>query len=169
MYVYVYIYIYVLWLCTNTYEFHDMIICRCVLPAAGWAAGIGDAGRRSDGEVAQTSVGAKDRTPQKSSWIFSGSVQWMFSSIFQRNFTCQWYFPKDCHLSSGFVLELSNGCSVAFMDFHDCDIWCVIVCPDSGWRHRWLGSAAASDVAARGLREGSEAACGRYILGQILS
>ena len=53
-------------------------------------------------------------TPQKSSWIFSGIFQWIFSGTFQRNFTCQWYIPKDCHFSSGFPLELSNGCSVAF-------------------------------------------------------
>ena len=33
----------------------------------------------------------------------------MFSVIFQWNFTFQLYFPKDCHLSSGFLLELSNG------------------------------------------------------------
>ena len=32
-----------------------------------------------------------------------GTLQWIVSGIFQRNFTCQWYFPKDCHLSSGFV------------------------------------------------------------------
>ena len=31
-----------------------------------------------------------------------------YSCIFQRMFTFQWYVPKDCHLSSGFLLELTN-------------------------------------------------------------
>ena len=38
--------------------------------------------------------------------------------------------PKDCHLSRGRLLELADGCSVAFVptDVHLCDIWCVIFC-----------------------------------------
>ena len=38
--------------------------------------------------------------------------QWMFSGIFQQMFICQWCCPKDCHLSSELLLELSNGLSV---------------------------------------------------------
>ena len=53
-------------------------------------------------------------TPQKSSWIFVGMFRWMFSGIFQPNYTFQWVVPKDCYLHSGFSLGLSNACSVAF-------------------------------------------------------
>ena len=35
------------------------------------------------------------------SGIFSGMFQWISRGMFQRNFTCQWYFPTACHLSSG--------------------------------------------------------------------
>ena len=45
-------------------------------------------------------------TPRTSSWMFSG--------ILQHHFTCQWYVPKDCHLSSGFLPESSKGFSVTF-------------------------------------------------------
>ena len=53
-------------------------------------------------------------TPQKASIIVSGIFQWTFGGIFQRNFNCQWYVPKDCHFPRGFLLEMSNGCSAAF-------------------------------------------------------
>ena len=42
------------------------------------------------------------------------SPLWTSSGIFQRDFTIQWCRPKDCRLSSGFLLEPSNGVSVAF-------------------------------------------------------
>ena len=45
-------------------------------------------------------------TPQKSSWTFSG--------MFQHVFIVQLYVQNDCHFSSGFPLELSNGFSSAF-------------------------------------------------------
>ena len=53
--------------------------------------------------------------PQKCNFsvAFSNGIT-LFSGIFQRNFAVQWYFPKDRHLSSGLLLELSNGISVAF-------------------------------------------------------
>ena len=66
------------------------------------------AGRQHGQKIAR-----QKSAPQKSR-IFRGIFQWMFSGVFQRNFTCQWYFPKDCYFSSGLLLELSNGCSVAF-------------------------------------------------------
>ena len=50
--------------------------------------------------------------PRNSSQILSGIFRWIFSGIFQRAFTCRWCFPKDCHLSSGCLLKLSNGLSV---------------------------------------------------------
>ena len=43
-------------------------------------------------------------TPQKSSKLVSGISQWIFSGIFQRNFTFQWYVPKDCHFPCGLSL-----------------------------------------------------------------
>ena len=64
---------------------------------------------------------ARNRHLQKSSWICSGIFQWMVRGMFQLHFTCQWYFRKDCHLSSGCSLDLSSGCS---MVFHLCDFWC---------------------------------------------
>ena len=59
-------------------------------------------------------------TPRKSSWIFSCIFQWMFSGIFQQSFTFKWYYQKDCHLSSGLLLELPNGLSVAFSNGLSC-------------------------------------------------
>ena len=54
-----------------------------------------------------------------------------FSGVFQRSFTCQWYVPKDCHLSNELLLELSNGFQWHFsMEFPFGDFWCVIFCPD---------------------------------------
>ena len=38
-----------------------------------------------------------------SRWMF----QWIVSGMFQRNLTFQWYGPKDCHLSSGCLLEFA--------------------------------------------------------------
>ena len=55
-------------------------------------------------------LGAKYCTPE----INTSEVFVDFSGIFQRNVTCQWYFPKDCHLPSGFLLEFANGLSMAF-------------------------------------------------------
>ena len=62
--------------------------------------------------------GAKDCTPEINTseivvdfqWYFPMDVQWHFPT----KLIFQWYFPKDCHVSSGFVLNLSNGFSVAF-------------------------------------------------------
>ena len=51
---------------------------------------------------------------QKASRTFSGIFQWMFSDNFQRFAALQWYFPKGCHFSRGFPMEMSNGSSVAF-------------------------------------------------------
>ena len=64
---------------------------------------------------------AEDRTPEKSrprksSWMFSGVFQWISSGIFQRNLTFQWYFPQDCQLSGGCLLEMSYGISLVFSD-----------------------------------------------------
>ena len=60
---------------------------------------------------------------------FPMDVHWYF----QRNFTCQRYFAKDCHLPSGFVLELPNGFQWHFpMDVHVCDFWRVTFCPEDG-------------------------------------
>ena len=52
-------------------------------------------------------------TSHESSWIFSGVFQWTLSGIFQRIFISRWYCPKDYRLSSGFLVELSNGLPVA--------------------------------------------------------
>ena len=70
-------------------------------------------------------------TPQKSSWTFSGISQWTFSGIFQGSVTCQLYFPKGFHSSSGFPLDLSNGLSVTYfpMEFNSCEFRRVIFCP----------------------------------------
>ena len=65
-------------------------------------------------------------TPQKSSWIVSGVFEWTFSGIFKRNFTCQWYVPKDCHLSSGLSLELSDGLPVAYSNI--CSLVWFLAC-----------------------------------------
>ena len=54
-------------------------------------------------------------------------AQRIASGMFQRIVTDQRYVSKDCHLSSGFVLETSNGFSVVFSF---CDFWCVIFCPE---------------------------------------
>ena len=43
-----------------------------------------------------------------------GISKFISSDIFQRNYICQRYFPKDCHLSSGFLLDISNGFPIAF-------------------------------------------------------
>ena len=63
-------------------------------------------------------LGAKACTPEiNTSEIvveFSGSFQLIVSGIVQRNFTAQWNCPKDCHLSSGCSLEVSNELTVEF-------------------------------------------------------
>ena len=66
------------------------------------------------------------RTPQRSSRIFSGIFQWMFSGVLQRIFNVQRHVPKDFHLSSGSMLELFNGVSVAFSD--GCSFVGYLVC-----------------------------------------
>ena len=48
--------------------------------------------------------------------IFSGIFPWIVGGIFQQKFTSQWYYPKGCHLSSGSLLELSNGLSAVLSD-----------------------------------------------------
>ena len=64
-------------------------------------------------------LGATYRTPE----IITSEIivylewhvfQWMLSGMFQRNIIVQLHDSKDCHLSSGGLLELSNGLSVAF-------------------------------------------------------
>ena len=59
-------------------------------------------------------IARRKLTPRKSSWIFGGIFQWMLSSIFQRDSTFQLHVPMDWHLSGGFLLEMSNGSSMAF-------------------------------------------------------
>ena len=45
--------------------------------------------------------------------FLSGISQWMFSGIYQHNFTFQWYiFQRVVTFSSGFVLEFPHGFSV---------------------------------------------------------
>ena len=72
-------------------------------------------------------------TPQKSSRTFNGIFQWTFS-VFQHQFTFQWHAPKDCHLPSGLLPDLSSGCSsgVFKMGFRFCKIRRVIFRPDGG-------------------------------------
>ena len=53
-------------------------------------------------------------TPQKSSWIPRWHLPMDVQLLYQRNFTCRWYFPKDCNFPSGLSLELSDGLSVTF-------------------------------------------------------
>ena len=55
--------------------------------------------------------------------------KWARTSIFQRIFAVQRYFPKDCHFPSGFLLENSNGFSVASSKWHFtfCDFWCNLL------------------------------------------
>ena len=69
-----------------------------------------------------TDLGANYCTPEsdtsESSWIFSGIFQWIVSGIFQHNFTCHWYFPKDCHLSSGCLLK----CPIDFQRHFPMDV-----------------------------------------------
>ena len=76
--------------------------------AASWASG--SAGSSSPrGRLLQgQKIAQQKSTPQRSSRTFSG--------MFQHNFTWQWYFPTDCHLSSDLLLEMSNGLSVAFFN-----------------------------------------------------
>ena len=57
--------------------------------------------------------------------------QWTFSGMFQRNFTSRRYFPKDCHLPSGFYWNYPMDVQWHFpMNVHFCEIWCVIFCPE---------------------------------------
>ena len=70
-------------------------------------------------------------TPQKSSPIFSGMFQWTFGGVFKRILTCRRYFPKDCHLSSGCLLNAPMDFQWHFpTGFRSCDLWCVIFAPN---------------------------------------
>ena len=71
-------------------------------------------------------IARQKSTSQKSSWIFSGSFQWMFSCIFRQNVIVQWYVPLDYHFPGGFSLESSNGLSLAFSN--GLSLLCVLVC-----------------------------------------
>ena len=64
---------------------------------------------------------------------FSRISQWIFSGIFRHNFTFQRHVPKDCHLFSVCLLELSNGFQWHFPGgFHVWYIWLGNMLP------RWL-------------------------------
>ena len=84
----------------------------------------------------------KDRTPEIDTSEIIVDVQWHVpmdsSGMFKRNVTFQQYAQKDCHLSSGFLLELSNGFVQWGVpaEFHFCDFRCVIFCPDPGEHQR---------------------------------
>ena len=81
-------------------------------------------GRREGSAVLRVdrsgTLGPKYCTPQINTseiivdlqWHFPVDVQWHFPTEFHLSVAV----PKDCHLSSGFSLELSDGCSVAFPD-----------------------------------------------------
>ena len=83
-------------------------------------------------------LGAKYCTPEIVTSEIIVDFRWhvpmdVFSGIFQRHLTCQWYFAKDCHFSSGLVLQLSNGISVVFSN----GIYLSVVC-STGWPlFRW--------------------------------
>ena len=63
-------------------------------------------------------LGAKDCTPEIDTSEIIVDVQWHCPMDCQWNFPTEFHksvpFPKDSHLSSGFLLELSNGCSAVF-------------------------------------------------------
>ena len=66
----------------------------------------------------------------------SGIFQWLFSGIFQRLVT----FPVDFHR------KCPKDCRWYFpMEFHFCDFWCVIFCPE----HRGLSTVAEQAEEAR--------------------
>ena len=94
-------------------------------------------------------IAHRKSTPQKSSWIFSGLFQWMFSSfsngmslfsgMFQRIVTCSVDVYWDCPMD--FQRHFP-------MDFNFVDFWCVIFCPDFSKRLCSLLCATAAFVAA---------------------
>ena len=130
--IYIYIYIYICILCIHTHAYNYTYIDQVI--AGTRAKGRVQLGRLAKGELERAAelgasgpgettqaeprrcqgqdVAHQKSTPQRSSWISSGIFQWTFRGIFQRNFTCQRYFPKDCHFLSGFLLELSSGYSL---------------------------------------------------------
>ena len=62
--------------------------------------------------------------------------------IARQNITCQWYSMfKGLSLSQlmciGIVQWIVSG--ICPMEYHFCDFWCVVFCPESG-RHSGLGS-----------------------------
>ena len=60
------------------------------------------------------------------SWMFHVVFKWVSSGVFLREFACRWYFPKDCHFSSGLPVAFSNGLSVAFSNI--CSRLRLLVC-----------------------------------------
>ena len=127
--VYIYIYLYI---CLFIYSLHELVggddavavqvearrHLRPLLP-------------REVGRLQWQKIERQKSTPQKSSWTFSGIFQCisvafsngisLVSCIFQRIVT----FPVDCHWN----------CPMDFQghlptEFHFCDFWCVIVCPE---------------------------------------
>ena len=66
-------------------------------------------------------------SPNFHSVDFHSVFQWIVTSMFRLNFTCRRYSPKDCHLSSGFFWEISNGlstaCSNGFSLHFQCVLW----------------------------------------------
>ena len=76
-------------------------------------------------------IAHRKSTPQKSSCICSGIFQWMFSVIFQETITCQLYVPKDSFLPVDFHWNCPMDVQWHFpLEFHFCDFWCVIFCPE---------------------------------------
>ena len=90
--------------CIHLYTYRCNYACNVFhrLPACPW---LFRDGSRS------ASFRAKDRTPEIPT---SEIIVDFFGGIFQRNFACQRPFPKDCRLLCGFLLEMPNGCSMAF-------------------------------------------------------
>ena len=84
-------------------------------------------------------------------WRFPMIIQWHFPQIV----TCQWYFPKGCHLSSVFCCwNVPMDFQWHFpMEFHFCDFWCEIFCPDPC--RPLLRRAAAPPPGARPESQGS--------------
>ena len=65
--------------------------------------------------------------------------------------TCQWYLPKDCHLSSGCLLDVSHGCSEAFSDECSC-LW-RLVCTTLPWP-RYIQSYISKGIWRQGIGPG---------------
>ena len=123
MYIYIYIYIYI---------FIDIIT-----HSGGLATAPSEAPRTRRQEKGEARLGGKrshqKSPPRKPSWIFSGMFQRIVSGIVQRIFTCQRYFPKDCHFIfpvhfTGYI-PMDVHWHLA-TEFHVCDFRRVIFCPE---------------------------------------